>query len=470
MLKQFFVPSSANNYTPHLLHKRSMFVYLVIILLINIVFAHLPVSQAKAAVDAASLYELHNNERKTRGLSELRINSDLIESATAKAKAMLQSNCWSHYCPDGKSPWNFFDDSGYYYVYAGENLGEGFGDNYSVMNAWMNSPTHRENVLKPEFDEIGIGFASGTFQNIENNTIVVVHFGSRIEKLAALPESIQPSEAETVKILSPADGASLNNGNFEINGETSVGSQVQISANNNNLGRVNADGSNFTFRTPGTLKDGEYDLKASAMEGTKILAVSKPVSISIDSQEPEIIPASIRVNSIGYGKDEYIVLTLQTTDNASSVESANFSLTLSKIADNTWEGEILKSELAGKSNLLLETSDQAGNSSEYETPTSTIISKAQQIEEQLPSGNATSLTNILQVFSSRDLKDKLNLTFLGGLTFLFGIDFYVLGKSGLTGIERSRSHLHLSGFIIIILVLILGGFSGSILTGASQGI
>src|SRR6185436_20656588 len=75
------------------------------------------------------------------------------------------------------------------YIYAGENLAEGFDDNTTVMDAWMNSPTHKENILKPEFREIGIGGARGTYQGEQNNTIVVIHFGTQVNSYYNLPSN-----------------------------------------------------------------------------------------------------------------------------------------------------------------------------------------------------------------------------------------------------------------------------------------
>jgi uncharacterized protein YkwD len=109
-----------------------------------------------AEIDFDSLIRLHNETRLKNNLNQLQINVQLIDSAQRKADGMLADNCWSHYCPDGKSPWDFFNEAGYEYVIAGENLAQGFFDNNSVFNAWMNSPTHRENILNSEFNEIGI--------------------------------------------------------------------------------------------------------------------------------------------------------------------------------------------------------------------------------------------------------------------------------------------------------------------------
>ena len=64
---------------------------------------------------------------------------------------MIAKNYWAHNAPDGASPWSFFKNVGYRYLYAGENLARDFGDSASVVNAWMNSPTHRDNLLSGRY-------------------------------------------------------------------------------------------------------------------------------------------------------------------------------------------------------------------------------------------------------------------------------------------------------------------------------
>src|SRR5258706_5074190 len=86
-------------------------------------------SDTKTAITQENLLNAHNDYRKGLGLSELKLNSLLNTSAQEKGQAMLDNNCWSHYCPTGKSPWDFFDNVKYDYVVAGENLAEGF---YSI--------------------------------------------------------------------------------------------------------------------------------------------------------------------------------------------------------------------------------------------------------------------------------------------------------------------------------------------------
>ncbi|MBP9758939.1 hypothetical protein KBD45_04525 [Candidatus Dojkabacteria bacterium] len=178
-IRDFFVPTSRNNFKAILLRSESIALVTLLMFVFDSLIGVLPSTMTSAQLDMNSLVYLHNKERTQVGLNTLDLNSLLITSASNKAKAMLDSDCWDHYCPPGVSPWTFFNQAGYQYIHAGENLGEGFSDNNSLMRAWMNSPTHRANVIKPEYRELGLGFASGEYQNQEDNTIAVVHFGAR---------------------------------------------------------------------------------------------------------------------------------------------------------------------------------------------------------------------------------------------------------------------------------------------------
>ncbi len=173
----YFIPTASNNYRAKLLSTPVLVLLAIGIFLFNTVVGVIPADKVHAEISTQDLLTLHNQQRQNAGLRPLTLNTILSSSAQAKAQAMLDSNCWSHYCPNGKSPWDFFVAAGYNYEYAGENLAEGFFNDQDAMVAWMNSSTHRENILKPEYTEVGFGMVVGTYQGKANNIIIVVHFG-----------------------------------------------------------------------------------------------------------------------------------------------------------------------------------------------------------------------------------------------------------------------------------------------------
>ena len=81
-----------------------------------------------------------------------------------KAENMAHGSYFAHGGPDGKSAWAWLIDVGYRYKEAGENLAVQYVDSFDVVSAWMNSQTHRENLLRNSFTEIGVGQAIGVYK------------------------------------------------------------------------------------------------------------------------------------------------------------------------------------------------------------------------------------------------------------------------------------------------------------------
>ncbi len=127
-----------------------------------------------ADVLPAVLTSLTNEDRAKNNAAPLEQNELLNKAAQLKAEDMASRGYFSHTTPEGNLPWYFLDKVGYKYSFAGENLAINFFDSEDVARAWMNSPTHRANVIKKDFTEIGIGVASGTYQG--KNTIFVAEF------------------------------------------------------------------------------------------------------------------------------------------------------------------------------------------------------------------------------------------------------------------------------------------------------
>lgn len=151
--------------------------YIAVTLIFTIIVNISSLSFAHAAVSASSLVALANASRAKAGLTALTTNSQLESAARAKADDMFKNQYFAHNSPQGKTPWNFISDAGYSYVYAGENLAIGYGDSAELHNAWMNSPTHRENIMNPNYREIGLASVDGVYEGA-NTTIVVQEFGS----------------------------------------------------------------------------------------------------------------------------------------------------------------------------------------------------------------------------------------------------------------------------------------------------
>ncbi|MCR4590886.1 MAG: CAP domain-containing protein [Lachnospiraceae bacterium] len=114
------------------------------------------IALADSSGDTASLrsealraYNLVNEERERAGLGTLVWDSNLEATSDVRARECEQS--FSHTRPDGSAWYTVNSD-----IMGGENLAYGYGDAASVLDGWMNSPTHRENILYPTFTKISI--------------------------------------------------------------------------------------------------------------------------------------------------------------------------------------------------------------------------------------------------------------------------------------------------------------------------
>lgn len=129
-----------------------------------------------AAVFPGALDDLANVVRKESGLGSLTPNPVLAAAAEMKAKDMVEHSYFSHNSPQGKTPWYWLDKAGYKYDYAGENLALNYAESEDVTNAWMNSPTHRANLLKSGYTEVGSAVATSTIKG-QVLTFIVEFYG-----------------------------------------------------------------------------------------------------------------------------------------------------------------------------------------------------------------------------------------------------------------------------------------------------
>jgi len=178
--KLTFIPSKENKYRPNFLEGRFLFYCVVGLLVLKLItipfFAYFPRSIFFADVTKTALLKLVNQERGATGVQSLNESQKLNEAAYLKARDMIEKDYFSHQSPDGLSPWYWFKQVGYNYKSAGENLAIGFLDSEEAHQAWLDSPSHKANLLNPDYNEVGIAIARGDFQGNET-TVVVQLFG-----------------------------------------------------------------------------------------------------------------------------------------------------------------------------------------------------------------------------------------------------------------------------------------------------
>lgn len=210
LLHHFFLPHDLNNYRPKILHHKSLAFFIFIFLVGQIILGtakanYGDVLGAKTNIAVDQLLQITNNERQSRGLRVLLLNEKLSRAAYLKGTYMLDKNYWAHNAPDGTTPWVFIKQVHYDYVYAGENLARGFTNSPDIVKAWMESPSHRDNMLSTNYKDIGFAVLEGKLLD-ENTTLIVEMFGStdpmvlgkQSEKTALNKEVSQPVAEKVV--------------------------------------------------------------------------------------------------------------------------------------------------------------------------------------------------------------------------------------------------------------------------------
>lgn len=101
-----------------------------------------------------------NGYRAEQGIAPLRLSDELTEIACARAEEIAWSGKHSHTRPNGRRFASILKDAGITKGIAGENIGWGYDSVTDVCNAWKNSEAHYENIMNPDFVEVGIGIAA----------------------------------------------------------------------------------------------------------------------------------------------------------------------------------------------------------------------------------------------------------------------------------------------------------------------
>lgn len=244
-LRHLFVPHESNNHKAKLIRPQGLAFILCLFVGFQL-FMQTPtggkVLGYAANISPDEVIRLTNEKRAANGLAPLTYSPLLSQSAQAKGADMLNKGYWAHVAPDGTEPWIFFLNAGYQYKYAGENLARDFSSASAAVDAWMASPTHRDNLLSPKYKEIGIGVVEGSLNGVDT-TIIVQHFGTSLSdsgQVAPLANNtgVAPSVAPSPKPSlspSPAPVAVAEEATasplpvLEANGSDNGGGQVLVS-------------------------------------------------------------------------------------------------------------------------------------------------------------------------------------------------------------------------------------------------
>ncbi len=208
-LHHLFIPRESNNHRSKALHHQSL-LFVIVFLLAGLSFSSFvhrnypSVLGISANISVQELLTLTNQKRQENGLGSLALDTQLSEAAQKKGEYMLAHNFWAHVAPDGTTPWVFIKNSGYEYLYAGENLARGFTTAPEAVTAWMASPSHRENILSSNYKDVGFAVMTGSLTGTET-VLIVQMFGTRYvaknedvaSEMAFVAISPEPSQAQS---------------------------------------------------------------------------------------------------------------------------------------------------------------------------------------------------------------------------------------------------------------------------------
>jgi len=209
LLSHYLIPQRSNNHRPKILHPESLLILAIVVVgffsLVQTVrfFPSLQNSILGYATNISieDIVAQTNQQREKQGLSPLVLNSQLSAAALAKAQDMFDNQYWAHTSPQGKQPWDFIKAANYRYRVAGENLARDFYNTGDMVQAWMNSPTHKENILNGQYQQIGIAVVNGKLEGFET-TLVVQMFGA--------PSVSQPVVSNEAAVKQEAELTSVN--------------------------------------------------------------------------------------------------------------------------------------------------------------------------------------------------------------------------------------------------------------------
>lgn len=145
------------------------------------------------------VFQETNKHRSQNKVAELTLNKALSEAARTKLDSMFAKQYFEHVSPDGIGPANLVDNIGYQYIRVGENLALGnYQNDTDLVQAWMDSPGHRRNILSQGFSEIGIAVGQGQFQ--EHNTWLAVQTFALPSTTCPQPDPVLQSTFNQKKI------------------------------------------------------------------------------------------------------------------------------------------------------------------------------------------------------------------------------------------------------------------------------
>jgi uncharacterized protein YkwD len=124
---------------------------------------------AIAIYSTTTLFQATNQARIEHHLPPLVWSNKLYDAAGNSADDLARSRSFTH-----QGAWDYLRQTGYRWQWAGQNLARGFSTPSETVQAWMNSPTHRSNILYADFRDTGIALET----SVDGKVYVVQYFAT----------------------------------------------------------------------------------------------------------------------------------------------------------------------------------------------------------------------------------------------------------------------------------------------------
>lgn len=410
-------------------------------------------------ITPANVLAAVNKERTDRNIPALNTNVKLSRAAQIKADDMIARKYFAHVNPDGHYIWDTIAAQGYTpYTILGENLAINFSDTNSLVAAWIDSPTHRENMLNSAFQDQGMGVQFGNTDNGEYSVAIANTFGTLAPQSAArgtttpgsrqtvnAPKGIPPSITASAKITISNTEKNLNTNAVTIFGTAPADSAINVHDLLIQNGKTLADeiksassdkNGNFVLKFE-NLKDGSHSFVAdSAINGKKIQ--SNAYSAQISYSAPEIKAETFKITPINTGNSLIVRIEGQVAGQNILVNASMLDKTAAlQYSNGVYSGDLSFDEhqdLTGQT-VAVTVQDQSGNKIQSSFPFSAVAEPTQQQNQA----------------GSPDLYDIFKFAVIGfGILFILFVitDLLFSSKTRIDSIDAA-SHSH---FVLLFLV------------------
>ncbi len=197
------------------------------------------IESKSALLTYGGTFQATNEQRALYGKAALKPNPLLDRMAEAKVKDMFERQYFEHISPTGKGPADLADGAGYVYITVGENLALGnYKNDAALIEAWMNSPGHRANILNSKFTEIGVAVMKGTFEG-KTTWLAVQEFGKPASECPKVDQFLKQQIDEGKAALDSLE-AEVQKAKSELESTPEPKTQVQVDAYNTKINEFNS--------------------------------------------------------------------------------------------------------------------------------------------------------------------------------------------------------------------------------------